>query len=662
MAAGGSSTSLSASSSSTSNYESLLRTIGELQSDLHACVAVCDTLKHDNDSLRGQYAQLKSEFLHLKAQYDAARGAAMTEAEARIAAERQHEALVVEVTQALESREREMEDLVCKMAPPRDLSQLRIQIGEEMQAAHAGRTAQLESEVDKHKAAAVALKRELEVLRAEYDAFARDQAAEADSTFADHAANVGELQRVIAGLQARVDEGDCAALATIRSLRASVDDSSGRARSLAAEVESVTRERDELRSKYDILQLSHTREMGDAVSRLRLLEGEAAAAGRARAAAEAEAAQTSAANASLTARASALAIEVQRLQTAATASERAHADEIHAYAARAADARQSAERDVAEMRSKLEDMQSRAIAAESAAARAVAAESHASASAAARIAELERRLADAEERAHAAEARSNAAEDAARAVQARIRTFSRRSSVTGAAPPLALTNVHDVDDALDELTSSHMELHTLRARAAAQEGELAALREAAAGARAAVTEATNRANAAERAVRELSAKQRAADSERAQLQDSVRALEHDLTQLRARADDERRTLTDDLERVKSAAETITVHLTKKKNAYKAAVVSARSKASAYKDKLLELYRMYQDLKQALQESEATRNMVSASRDAEVSAAMRTVKDLLRDKEMTAVRAGDLHLPMPLSPMPVTHTSTTASVL
>jgi hypothetical protein len=72
--------------------------------------------------------QLRAEMMRLKAERDDIAASLAAESDARIEQQRQHEALIAEWRQALEVREKDMEDLQERLNPPRDLELLRVQV------------------------------------------------------------------------------------------------------------------------------------------------------------------------------------------------------------------------------------------------------------------------------------------------------------------------------------------------------------------------------------------------------------------------------------------------------------------------------------------------------------------------------------------------------
>jgi len=113
---------------STGAYESLLRTVAELQGDLALAVATATQQRQECGLLRGQCERMRGELLQLKTSYDETRRALLAEGEARITVERAHEALVAQWRGQLESRERELDAVQAALAPPRDLEALKAQV------------------------------------------------------------------------------------------------------------------------------------------------------------------------------------------------------------------------------------------------------------------------------------------------------------------------------------------------------------------------------------------------------------------------------------------------------------------------------------------------------------------------------------------------------
>ncbi|RLN98692.1 hypothetical protein BBJ28_00016229 [Nothophytophthora sp. Chile5] len=123
-----------------SRYDALLRQIVQLNTDLQKTAALSQTLQRERDDVQQ---------LNVK--------------------------LIAKWKKQLEVKARAFETLQKKFAPPRDLEQLRIKIQEEMEGPYQQRIESLQDEVERHRQLSFDLRREFEVLKAEYEQFSIDQ-------------------------------------------------------------------------------------------------------------------------------------------------------------------------------------------------------------------------------------------------------------------------------------------------------------------------------------------------------------------------------------------------------------------------------------------------------------------------------------------------------
>ena len=130
-------------------YASLLQQVADLQEDLSKTVEVCASLRSANETLVGNYDDLKEELIKTREKYSDARREMLEEAELKAELENKVDELVRAARSEIEEKAAEMDALQAKLAPPRDLDMLRIKIQEELELPHQRKVAALEAEVGK---------------------------------------------------------------------------------------------------------------------------------------------------------------------------------------------------------------------------------------------------------------------------------------------------------------------------------------------------------------------------------------------------------------------------------------------------------------------------------------------------------------------------------
>ncbi|RLN26466.1 hypothetical protein BBJ28_00012864 [Nothophytophthora sp. Chile5] len=161
-----------------SRYDALLRQIVQLNTDLQKTAALSQTLQRERDDVQQLNVKVTfcfhSESKRLHERCDKLQLVLMQETEHK---------LIAKWKKQLEVKARAFETLQKKFAPPRDLEQLRIKIQEEMEGPYQQRIESLQDEVERHRQLSFDLRREFEVLKAEYEQFSIDQVRPFDQLF-----------------------------------------------------------------------------------------------------------------------------------------------------------------------------------------------------------------------------------------------------------------------------------------------------------------------------------------------------------------------------------------------------------------------------------------------------------------------------------------------
>jgi type I site-specific restriction endonuclease len=93
----------------------------------------------------------------------------------KIQTHKRHEELIAKWKSQIEQKAKAFENLQKKLAPPRDLEQLRLQIQEELDVPHQQKLKMFQEEVEKYRQSTFNLRRQFESLKSEYEHYAIDQ-------------------------------------------------------------------------------------------------------------------------------------------------------------------------------------------------------------------------------------------------------------------------------------------------------------------------------------------------------------------------------------------------------------------------------------------------------------------------------------------------------
>ncbi|KAJ0402575.1 hypothetical protein P43SY_006814 [Pythium insidiosum] len=250
-----------ASSGGPARYDALLQQIVQLNSDLQKTAALSQLLQRERDGFaqNNHKASLKDEVKRLHERCERLQNVLMQETEQKIESDRKHEELIAKWKKQLELKTRAFEALQKKLAPPRDLEQLRLQIQEQLEEPHQQRVAVLQTEIDRQRSIAFELRREYEAIKAEYEQYAIDQGNEMECLHATYEARVTELRKRLQAAEDAVQESQ--QVETIRRLEHQRD-------SAHVEIKVLREELRELRDEMKRVQDSATKDHLDLESRL----------------------------------------------------------------------------------------------------------------------------------------------------------------------------------------------------------------------------------------------------------------------------------------------------------------------------------------------------------------------------------------------------------
>ena len=99
-------------------YAELLRQVTDLQGDLSKTVGACHGLRAESDAVKANYDKLRQEHVELRGRYASVRRQALEEAQAKVAVEQEHEALVKAWRSQLEQKATEQVDDSSRRHPP----------------------------------------------------------------------------------------------------------------------------------------------------------------------------------------------------------------------------------------------------------------------------------------------------------------------------------------------------------------------------------------------------------------------------------------------------------------------------------------------------------------------------------------------------------------
>lgn len=131
---------------SSTQYENLLGTITELQTDLQRTVQVASDLKAENADLRRNCEDLKASLIRTRTRYAETRTSLLKQLQLTTERERAVDDAVAKWKSQLDSRTRELEEMRASLAL-QDLDQLRNQLRQELEETHSTRTSKMEAEV-----------------------------------------------------------------------------------------------------------------------------------------------------------------------------------------------------------------------------------------------------------------------------------------------------------------------------------------------------------------------------------------------------------------------------------------------------------------------------------------------------------------------------------
>jgi chromosome segregation ATPase len=514
----------------------------------------------------------------------------------------------------------------------------------------------------------------LQALRAEHEAFVADQSREAEAAYESHQAANGELHRTINALQAQLDESSGSAHAALRSTRAQLEASNAKLRLVEDEVQTLLDAKEELRTQLEHTTLDYEREVDDLRSRVRVLEMERASAVSRADSAEATAAQLQATNVQISARAAAQANELTRIQNTTATTQKAFEDELRSLIKQ----HEVLKNENSELRrgegggglrgdaSRTSLLSGTGLLAREDKHRAIA---------------LENELAACREECNEWKRKAEAAENQLKQKRQALQTLSRRSSrsdlhipsVTAASPLFSATSnpfaetrprgfaqttqsavqqlddgaaggEYDIDQALTIASRCQAESDVLRASNNELRSQNNDLKTQIQKAQHAVSEFQTKKEHAEQQVQELSIRVRVLETENMAFRELQEGEGRREKQLAAKTEEQRKEFEGMLEQVrKQMVEQVRAQqneatkalreLNSKKEGYKKALLASRSKAEAYKDKLMSLYKLYNEVKAKLAEAIHAQEVTSSSRTAELSAASRQVKELMREREL-----------------------------
>ncbi|KAJ0405266.1 hypothetical protein ATCC90586_009773 [Pythium insidiosum] len=247
----------------TINYQYYIhkQQIVQLNSDLQKTAALSQLLQRERDGFaqNNHKASLKDEVKRLHERCERLQNVLMQETEQKIESDRKHEELIAKWKKQLELKTRAFEALQKKLAPPRDLEQLRLQIQEQLEEPHQQRVVVLQTEIDRQRSIAFELRREYEAIKAEYEQYAIDQGNEMECLHATYEARVTELRKRLQAAEDAVQESQ--QVETIRRLEHQRD-------SAHVEIKVLREELRELRDEMKRVQDSATKEHLELESRL----------------------------------------------------------------------------------------------------------------------------------------------------------------------------------------------------------------------------------------------------------------------------------------------------------------------------------------------------------------------------------------------------------
>ncbi|GLD93414.1 hypothetical protein PINS_up002006 [Pythium insidiosum] len=236
----------SPSVSGSARYDALLQQIVQLNSDLQKTAALSQLLQRERDGFAHNNQKLKDEVKRLHDRCERLQNVLVQETEQKIESDRKHEELIAKWKKQLELKTRAFEVLQKKLAPPRDLEQLRIQIQEQLEEPHQQRLAAMQGEIDKQRAISFELRREYETIKAEYEQYAIDQGNEMECLHTTYESRITDLRKKLQSAEDAVRDSQHAE--TIRRLEHQRDAAQVEVKLLHQEIRDL---RDELKRVQD---------------------------------------------------------------------------------------------------------------------------------------------------------------------------------------------------------------------------------------------------------------------------------------------------------------------------------------------------------------------------------------------------------------------------
>ena len=156
------------------DYNGLLATVSELQSDLQTAVAMCNQLRDSNDSLQKNYEACRVELVRQREKFQEARSQLIDAHKTKMELDRQNEMAIQRWKAQVEHRQRELEDVQARLVP-QDLDVIRIKVQEELEEPHAAKVADLEAQATADQQMFFNVRRELERCKTEFEQFSTFQ-------------------------------------------------------------------------------------------------------------------------------------------------------------------------------------------------------------------------------------------------------------------------------------------------------------------------------------------------------------------------------------------------------------------------------------------------------------------------------------------------------
>lgn len=261
----------SSSSSSNSHYANLLATVSELRTDLERTVTKMHALEEQNQAFQTNYEQIKEELIDTRKKYNEARENYMAAAAAKLEVQRNSETFIEKIKYQLAEKTKEFEQHRDKYTP-QDIEYVRIQVQEDLEVTHKQKVHSLETEIERHKEAYYTCRRELERYKTEFETSSQSQQRETALLREEYESTATSLRRQISDLQLRdysPDKDD-----RLRAQRIRVHELEAINNTLADEIATLRRERDDAVHAYEVSQSKYQESYAELRGKLALSESD----------------------------------------------------------------------------------------------------------------------------------------------------------------------------------------------------------------------------------------------------------------------------------------------------------------------------------------------------------------------------------------------------